>query len=68
MTLGAALAKRCRRRRHQGKVWGSRDPPYAGEIALMSPERDVAKAEAYFERALSVARNSKRSPWNCELQ
>jgi predicted ATPase len=28
----------------------------AGEIALMSPERDTAKAEAYFERALAVAR------------
>jgi predicted ATPase len=28
----------------------------AGEIALMSPERDVAKAEAYFERLLEVAR------------
>ena len=28
----------------------------AGEIALMSPDRDAAKAEAYFERALAVAR------------
>jgi predicted ATPase len=28
----------------------------AGEIALMSPERDSARAEAYFERALEVAR------------
>jgi predicted ATPase len=28
----------------------------AGEIALQSPERDTAKAEAYFERALAVAR------------
>jgi predicted ATPase len=28
----------------------------AGEIALMSPERDSATAEAYFERALAVAR------------
>ena len=27
-----------------------------GEIALMSPEPDAAKAQAYFERALSVAR------------
>jgi predicted ATPase len=27
----------------------------AGEIALMSPEPDAAKAEAYFERALVVA-------------
>ena len=28
----------------------------AGEIALKSPEPDAAKAEAYFERALAVAR------------
>jgi predicted ATPase len=28
----------------------------AGEIALMSPEPDAAKAEAYFKRALAVAR------------
>jgi predicted ATPase len=28
----------------------------AGEIALKSPDPDAAKAEAYFERALSVAR------------
>jgi predicted ATPase len=28
----------------------------AGEIAVMSPEPDAAKAEAYFERALAVAR------------
>jgi class 3 adenylate cyclase/predicted ATPase len=31
----------------------------AGEIALKSPERDVAKAEAYFERALAVARKQQ---------
>jgi predicted ATPase len=30
-----------------------------GEIALMSPERDAAKAEAYFERALVVARKQQ---------
>jgi predicted ATPase len=28
----------------------------AGEIALMSPKQDAASAEAYFERALAVAR------------
>ena len=36
----------------------------AGEIALKSPENDAAKAEAYFERALAVARNSKQSHGN----
>jgi tetratricopeptide (TPR) repeat protein len=35
----------------------------AGEIALMSPEPDVEKAEAYFERALSINRERKtKSP------
>jgi hypothetical protein len=28
----------------------------AGEIALLSPKPDAAKAEGYFERALTVAR------------
>ena len=35
----------------------------AGEIALLSPEPDVAKAEAYFERALTVARAQQTKSW-----
>jgi predicted ATPase len=35
----------------------------AGEIALMSPERDAVKAEAYFERALAVARKQQAKSW-----
>ena len=35
----------------------------AGEIALMSPEPDAAKAEAYFERALAVARAQQTKSW-----
>jgi predicted ATPase len=35
----------------------------AGDIALMSPERDEAKAEAYFERALAVARAQQAKSW-----
>jgi predicted ATPase len=35
----------------------------AGEIALMSSERDAAKAEAYFERALAVAREQQAKSW-----
>ena len=31
----------------------------AGEIALKSPDQDAAKAEAYFERALAVARQQQ---------
>src|SRR6516164_6058170 len=34
-----------------------------GEIALKSPEPDKAKAEAYFERALSVARQQQAKSW-----
>jgi predicted ATPase len=34
-----------------------------GEIALMSPERDAAKAETYFERALAVARAQQAKSW-----
>ena len=35
----------------------------AGEIALMSPEPDAAKAQAYFERALAVARQQQAKSW-----
>jgi predicted ATPase len=35
----------------------------AGEIALKSPESDAAKAESYFERALSVARQRQAKSW-----
>jgi predicted ATPase len=35
----------------------------AGEIALKSPEPDAAKAETYFERALTVARQQQAKSW-----
>ena len=35
----------------------------AGEITLMSPEPDAAKAQAYFERALAVARAQQAKSW-----
>ena len=35
----------------------------AGEVALMSPEPDAAKAEIYFERALAVARQQQAKSW-----
>jgi len=35
----------------------------AGEIALMSPDPDATKAEAYFERALVVAREQQAKSW-----
>jgi len=35
----------------------------AGEIALLSPEPEAAKAEAYFQRALAVARKQQAKSW-----
>ena len=35
----------------------------AGEIALMSPEPDATKAEAYFERALAITRQQQAKSW-----
>jgi predicted ATPase len=35
----------------------------AGEIALMMPEADASKVEAYFERALAVARQQQAKSW-----
>ena len=35
----------------------------AGEIALRSPEPDAPKAQAYFERALAVAREQQAKSW-----
>ena len=35
----------------------------AGEIALLSPEPDAAKTEAYFERALAIARQQQAKSW-----
>jgi class 3 adenylate cyclase/predicted ATPase len=35
----------------------------AGEIALKSPKPDAVKAEAYFDRALSVARQQQAKSW-----
>jgi predicted ATPase len=35
----------------------------AGEIALMSPEPDATKAQAHFDRALTVARAQQAKSW-----
>jgi class 3 adenylate cyclase/predicted ATPase len=39
----------------------------AGEIALMSPEPDAAKAEACFERALAIARAQQAKSWELRV-
>jgi predicted ATPase len=43
--------------------WEAQVNLVAGEIALNSPERDIAKAEAYFDRALAVARQQQAKSW-----
>ena len=35
----------------------------AGEITLLAPEPDAAKAEAHFDRALGIAREQKAKSW-----
>jgi predicted ATPase len=35
----------------------------AGEITLLAPEPDAARAEAYFERALAIARAQRAKSW-----
>jgi predicted ATPase len=35
----------------------------AGEIALISPDRNAANAEAYFQHALAVARQQRAKSW-----
>jgi predicted ATPase len=41
------------------KLWETEVYRTAGDIALLSPEPDAAKAEGYFDRALAVARQQQ---------
>ena len=45
------------------RMWEAGVHRTVGEIALLLPEPDAAKAQAYFERALSVARNQQAKSW-----
>jgi predicted ATPase len=47
----------------QEGLWQAEIHRMAGEIALLAPEPDAAKAEAYFERALKVARGQQAKSW-----
>jgi class 3 adenylate cyclase/predicted ATPase len=47
----------------QERLWQAEIHRMAGEIALLAPEPDAAKAEAYFERALEVARGQQAKSW-----
>jgi predicted ATPase len=47
-----------------GETWFEADVyRTAGEVALKSPQPDAAKAEAFFDRALSVARQQQAKSW-----
>ena len=45
------------------RVWEAEIHRIAGEIALLSPERDAAKAEGRFELALAIARKQQAKSW-----
>jgi predicted ATPase len=46
-----------------GRWWEVEVHRTAGEIAWRAPQRDGAKAEAYFDRALAVARQQQAKSW-----
>ena len=49
---------------NSGESWMEADVNrLAGEIACKLPERDELKAEKYYERALSVARQQQAKSW-----
>ena len=43
--------------------WQAKVTRVAGEIALLEPERDTAKAERYFQDAFAVARQQQAKSW-----
>jgi predicted ATPase len=47
----------------KSRWWQAETYRIAGEITLMLPAPDAAKAEAYFERALVVAREQQAKSW-----
>jgi predicted ATPase len=49
--------------RTKERWWEAEVNRIAGEIALLSPERDTAKAQTYFERALAVAQQQQAKSW-----
>jgi predicted ATPase/class 3 adenylate cyclase len=53
-----AVIETTNERRHEAEVYR-----IAGEIAFKSPEPDAANAQAYFQRALAVARAQQAKSW-----
>jgi predicted ATPase len=64
MMLGAALARPSQRRRQAAKGGCEAEiNRIAGEIAIKSSERDLAKAATFFDKALAVARSQQAKSW-----
>ena len=64
MTLGAALPKRYPRWKQQKERWYEAEiHRVTGEIAIKLPQLGLSQAEAYFERALTVARAQQAKSW-----
>jgi predicted ATPase len=49
--------------RTKERWWEAEVNRIAGEISLLSPEPDAAKAETYFERSLAIARQQQAKSW-----
>jgi predicted ATPase len=49
--------------KNKDRLWEAEVLRLSGEIALMEKVRSATKAEAYFERALSVARQQQAKSW-----
>jgi DNA-binding winged helix-turn-helix (wHTH) protein/predicted ATPase len=47
--------------------WAAEIHRIAGRITLKSPQRDAAKAEAHFERALAIARGQQAKSWELRV-
>jgi predicted ATPase len=61
--VGQLTTRRCSPRQQDSEWCEAEVHRTAGEIALKSPHPDLAKAEAYFERALAVAREQRAKSW-----
>ena len=53
--------------RNEERWWEAEVHRIAGEIALLTANPDVAKAEASFERALAVAREQQAKSWELRV-
>ena len=64
MMLGATLARRMTWIKTRKETWWEAEVNrVAGEIALLSPNHDAAKARTYFERALTIAHQQQAKSW-----